>query len=113
MIKEVVKLAGANNPGEFLPMLRWFDLDNVEKKLKGMGAKIDGFLQGLVDKHRSGKTSGNTLINHLLALQKSQPEYYTDQIIKGLILVSITDFTCFTSFGFWQITLQVIPYFNQ
>ena len=78
-----------------------------------MGDKFDGFLQGLVDEHRSGNIGGDTLINHLLALQKSQSEYYTDQIIKGLILVSITDFTCFTSFGFSQITLQVIPYFNQ
>ncbi|KAF3964792.1 hypothetical protein CMV_010955 [Castanea mollissima] len=27
------------------------------------------------------------MIDHLLSLQESQPEYYTDQIIKGLILV--------------------------
>jgi len=30
----------------------------------------------------------NTMIDHLLSLQNSQPEYYTNQIIKGLILVS-------------------------
>ncbi|XP_028786127.1 cytochrome P450 81E8-like [Neltuma alba] len=89
MIKELVKLGGANNPGEFLSILRWFDLDNLEKKLKSISVGVDGFLQGLVDEHRSGNTSGNTMINHLLTLQKSQPEYYTDQIIKGLILVML------------------------
>ena len=31
-----------------------------------------------------------TMINHLLSLQKSQLEYYTDQIIKELMLVSAT-----------------------
>jgi hypothetical protein len=28
------------------------------------------------------------MIHHLLSLQESEPEYYTDQIIKGHILVS-------------------------
>ncbi|KAK4284280.1 hypothetical protein QN277_001135 [Acacia crassicarpa] len=99
MIKELVKLAGANNPAEFLPILRWFDLDNLEKKLKGISVRFDTFLQGLVDEHRSGNSSRNTLINHLLTLQKSQPEYYTDQIIKGLILVmllAVTDTSAVT-----------------
>ncbi|KAF3949474.1 hypothetical protein CMV_024660, partial [Castanea mollissima] len=43
------------------------------------------FLQGLIDEKRSMEEKGNTMIDHLLSLQKSQPEYYTDQIIKGLI----------------------------
>ncbi|KAF5961919.1 cytochrome P450 81D11-like [Camellia sinensis] len=33
--------------------------------------------------------SKNTMIDHLLSLQESQPEYYTDDIIKGLIAVMI------------------------
>ncbi|XP_054787445.1 cytochrome P450 81E8-like [Prosopis cineraria] len=89
MIKELVKLGGANNPGDFLPIVRWFDLDNLEKKLKSISVRFDAFLQGLVDEHRYGNISGNTLINHLLSLQKSQPEYYRDQIIKGLVLVML------------------------
>ncbi|KAI6695171.1 hypothetical protein NL676_022881 [Syzygium grande] len=36
-----------------------------------------------------GSESKNTMLDHLLSLQESQPEYYTDQIIKGLILVMI------------------------
>ena len=46
------------------------------------------FLQGLIDKQRGKDEEENTMIDHMLSLQKSQPEYYTDQIIKGLILVS-------------------------
>ncbi|XP_028769509.1 cytochrome P450 81E8-like [Neltuma alba] len=81
-MKELLMLGGANNPRDFLPTLRWFDLDNLEKKLKGISLRFNRFLQRIVDEHRSG----NTLINHLLTLQKSEPEYYTDQIIKGLVL---------------------------
>ena len=51
---------------------------------------MDEFLQGLIEEHRKndGSQSQNTMIDHLLSLQESQPEYYTDQIIKGLVLVS-------------------------
>jgi hypothetical protein len=48
---------------------------------------MDLILQGLIDELRREK-NGNTMINHLLTLQESEPEYYTEEIIKGLILVS-------------------------
>ncbi|XP_054787731.1 cytochrome P450 81E8-like [Prosopis cineraria] len=86
MIKEVVPLGGANNPGDFLPILRLFDFDDLERRLESLAMRIDGFLQGLIDEHRNAKQRANTMIDHLLSLQESQPEYYTDQIIKGLAL---------------------------
>lgn len=87
IFKEIVVLGGANNVGDFLGFLRWFDFDGLEKKLKRISKKTDTFLQGLVDEHRSRKRNANTMIDHLLMQQQSQPEYYTDQIIKGLIMV--------------------------
>jgi len=87
IIKELVALGGANNPGDFLALLRWFDFDELEKKLKRIGKRTDAFLQGLIDEHRNRKQSANTMIDHLLTQQQSQPEYYTDEIIKGLALV--------------------------
>lgn len=47
---------------------------------------MDSTLQGLMDEHRREKDR-NTMINHLLTLQEAQSEYYTDDTIKGLILV--------------------------
>ncbi|RYQ79673.1 hypothetical protein Ahy_Scaffold2g107635 [Arachis hypogaea] len=47
---------------------------------------MDALFQGLIDEHRSKKESSNTMIDHLLSFQESQPEYYTDQIIEGLIM---------------------------
>ncbi|PNX54949.1 isoflavone 2'-hydroxylase-like protein, partial [Trifolium pratense] len=86
IIKEIVSIGGANNVGDFLGFLRWFDFDGLENRLKKISKKTDSFLQGLIDEHRIGKRNTNTMIDHLLTQQQSQPEYYTDQIIKGLIV---------------------------
>ncbi|KAF7828666.1 cytochrome P450 81E8-like [Senna tora] len=91
LMKDLVKLGGANNPGDFLPIVRLFDFDGLEKKLKSFYERVDGFAQGLINQHRSNgnQSDANTMIDHLLSLQESQPEYYTDHIIKGLITVII------------------------
>ncbi|KAA8531624.1 hypothetical protein F0562_006333 [Nyssa sinensis] len=88
LIREIVKYGGASNPGDFLPVLRWIDYQNVEKNLAGLSRKMDSLLQGLIDEHRRDKST-NSMIDHLLSLQESEPEYYTDQIIKGLMMVMI------------------------
>ncbi|KAL3526825.1 hypothetical protein ACH5RR_011481 [Cinchona calisaya] len=85
LIEEVFKYAGASNPGDFVPVLRWMDYKNYDKKVAKLSGKMDTFFEGLIDKHRRNKNS-STMIDHLLSLQESQPEYYTDQIIKGLIM---------------------------
>ncbi|KAF3440213.1 hypothetical protein FNV43_RR18496 [Rhamnella rubrinervis] len=85
--KEAVAQGGASNPGDFLPILNWFGNDSYERKVKRLAERTDAFLQGLIDEHRTRKESRNTMIDHLLSLKDSEPDYYTDQIIKGLILV--------------------------
>ncbi|KAB1222358.1 Cytochrome P450 81D1 [Morella rubra] len=89
IIKEAFANAGMSNPGECVPLLRWIDPGGLEKRLMGLGKKIDAFLEGLIDEKRNSEEKGNTMIDHLLSLQTSQPDYYTDQIIKGLILVLV------------------------
>ncbi|PON49943.1 Cytochrome P450, E-class, group I [Parasponia andersonii] len=90
IMKEAFTYGGAANPADFLPVLNWFGNEgNYEKRVKRLAKSIDAFLQGLIDEHRTSSTRGknSTMIDHLLSLQESQPEYYTDQIIKGFILV--------------------------
>ncbi|MQI71985.1 cytochrome P450, partial [Escherichia coli] len=41
MITEMLSLMGANNKGDFLPFLRWFDFDGLEKRLKKISKKAD------------------------------------------------------------------------
>ncbi|CAL5372848.1 unnamed protein product [Camellia sinensis] len=88
LVSETFEHGGASNPNDFLPVLRWIDYGNFEKNLGRIHKRMDVLLQGLIDEHRSDK-SRNSMIDHLLSLQESQPEYYTDAIIKGLILVII------------------------
>ncbi|KAH7520260.1 hypothetical protein FEM48_Zijuj08G0125200 [Ziziphus jujuba var. spinosa] len=90
IIKEMVSYAVSNIPGDFLPLFNWIGCNgSYESRIRNLGNRMDQFMQGLVDEHRKRKESENTTIDHLLSLQKSQPDYcYTDQIIKGLVLVS-------------------------
>lgn len=53
------------------------------------------FSQGLIDEHRKKEEISyphdegkcKTFIDAMLSLQESEPEYYSDDIIKGIILV--------------------------
>lgn len=92
LIYEAFKLAGSTNPADLFPVLRWFDFYGYEKHVSDVSKKMDSFLQHLIDQHRSTSksTRTNTMIDHLISLQESQPEYYTDQIIKGIIMVMLT-----------------------
>ncbi|XP_027117143.1 cytochrome P450 81Q32 [Coffea arabica] len=85
LIRKVFESAGASNPGDFLPLLRWVDYKNFEKSLARIGKEIDVFFQGLIEEHRCDR-SKNTMIDHLLTLQESQPECYDDEVIKANIL---------------------------
>ncbi|KAJ9670582.1 hypothetical protein PVL29_026865 [Vitis rotundifolia] len=65
--------------------------------------------RGLIEKHRShnrGLVNKNSRINHLLSMQKSEPEYYTDEIIKGhsLILIRVGTETTATTIE-WAMSL--------
>ncbi|CAL5422113.1 unnamed protein product [Camellia sinensis] len=88
IMRQAFEYSGASYPGDFLPVLKWIDYQSFEKNLGRLHKKMDAFLQRLIDEHRRDK-SKNTMIDHLLSLQESQPDYYTDDIIKGLIEVMI------------------------
>ena len=92
IITEILSLLGASNKADFLPLLRLFDFEDLEKRLKRIGKRADAFLQGLIEEHRVGQKNGgggggDTMIDHLLKLQETQPAYYSDLMIKGLIQV--------------------------
>ncbi|KAK6125305.1 hypothetical protein DH2020_040953 [Rehmannia glutinosa] len=73
----------AQNPEDFLPILKWIDYRGLKKKFAALSKRIDDFYQSLLEEHRREKR--NTIIGHLLSLQVSDPEFYTDQTIKGFM----------------------------
>jgi len=90
MVTKLLQLSGANNKTDFLPLLRLVDFEGLKKRVIDISDKTDRFLKGLIQEQRAKKErSGNNMIDHLLTLQESQPEYYTDQIIKGLALAML------------------------
>ncbi|KAB5556994.1 hypothetical protein DKX38_007903 [Salix brachista] len=80
-------LSELTNLGDMFPIFKSVDFNGFIKRCTALSGRMDLILQGLIDELRRGK-NGNTMINHLLTLQESEPEYYTDEIIKGLVLVS-------------------------
>ncbi|KAK1393447.1 hypothetical protein POM88_012503 [Heracleum sosnowskyi] len=87
---EVLSMAGASYPGDFLPFFRWIDYKNYKKRVVVLFKEMDTLLQGTIEENRNGE-SRNSMVDHLLSLQKSQahPSYYSDIIIKGLMVVLI------------------------
>ncbi|XP_022149516.1 cytochrome P450 81E8-like [Momordica charantia] len=86
-VKETMAHGGATNPGDFIPIWNWIDPTGLEKKMMKLGHTMDELLQELLDEIRNQKNEGNTMIEHLLCLQKSEPENHSDLIIKGLVHV--------------------------
>ncbi|CAI9115908.1 OLC1v1016921C1 [Oldenlandia corymbosa var. corymbosa] len=93
---EITSQAARLNPTamvlDFLPFMRWFGLYDVEEKMKNIQRKRDKFMQNLIDEIRdicrtdsSGKNK--TMMGTLLDLQHQEPEYYSDETIKSLMLI--------------------------
>ncbi|PON59223.1 Cytochrome P450, E-class, group I [Trema orientale] len=98
MIKESIELTSYSSVRDYLPVLRWVGVGRgFEKSLIELQKKRDGFMHILIEQHKKNMASSNsnsshdekktkTMIGVLLSLQESEPEYYKDEIIKGLVL---------------------------
>ncbi|KAF3641730.1 putative receptor-like protein kinase-like [Capsicum annuum] len=86
------------NMCDFLPILRWIGCyKGLEKKMTLIHYKRNEFLNNLLDEFRQKKIDGlksngnmekkTTLVETLLSFQESEPEFYTDDIIKSIMLV--------------------------
>ncbi|KAL3514401.1 hypothetical protein ACH5RR_027118 [Cinchona calisaya] len=90
---ETSKLNPKANVLDFLPFMRWFGLRDVEEKMRDLQERRDKFMQNVIDEHRStnvvapSNEKKKTMIGVLLALHEKEPEYYTEELIKNLMLV--------------------------
>ncbi|KAI3806740.1 hypothetical protein L1987_22654 [Smallanthus sonchifolius] len=90
MMGEFFKLLHTPKSGDFVPILRWVGFGGVEKKMVDLMKRVDEFLEEVVvERRRIGSCESGIMVDKLLALQKEEPEVYTDQIIKGFILVML------------------------
>ncbi|RXH91624.1 hypothetical protein DVH24_020647 [Malus domestica] len=95
IVTETFELSGATNIGDFVPALKYLGVRGLEKKLVILQKKGDGFMQDLIEEHRKLQSSSvseqkrKTKVEVLLSLQETEPEYYTDEIIRGIMQTEI------------------------
>ncbi|CAL4944512.1 unnamed protein product [Urochloa decumbens] len=89
----LMPLLGAANTWDYVPMLRWFDVSGVKKKIAAAVSTRDALFRRLIDTERrrmldgddgTGSEENTSMIAVLLSLQKSKPETYTENLIMSL-----------------------------
>ncbi|XP_042483811.1 cytochrome P450 81Q32-like [Macadamia integrifolia] len=102
LVEEIFGAGGVSNIEDFLPLLKWVNFNGLEKKLVRLQKKRDQFMKELIEEHRMARTQSKdekSLLDVLLSLQEDDPNYYTDEIIVGIIhvlLIAGTDTTAGT-----------------
>ncbi|PON46896.1 Cytochrome P450, E-class, group I [Trema orientale] len=98
IVSESNRLGGTSNISDFLPVMRWtWSGVGFEKSLIELQKKRVSFIQSLIDEKRKmasfNKSSPPVLLEEtkclievLLSLQESEPEYYKDENIRGIML---------------------------
>ncbi|XP_047306149.1 cytochrome P450 81Q32-like [Impatiens glandulifera] len=94
IISEIFQMVGAS-PGDFIPLLKWIDYKNREKRMLAVRDKMDVFMQRLIEEHRLLRGGGDenrskTMVDAMLSLQDSDPQYNSDEIIKGMIMTMLS-----------------------
>ncbi|XP_037493864.1 cytochrome P450 81Q32-like [Jatropha curcas] len=126
IIKEMEALRGSSNLNDYFPVLQWVDYQGVEKRMQKLMKKMDSFLQQLIEEHMktrgdssppvnlsaaSNQKKHTTLIDVMLSLKETEPEFYTDQTIKGVILQHLTaGSTNISSYIDWHLNLPFEPF---
>lgn len=97
IVEETFAVSGAPSLGDFFPALRWVDrLRGVVAALASLQTKRDAFVTGLIDDHRRMRNDGGRdvekkgVIDVLMEHQQTDPDYYTDTVVKGILLVLLT-----------------------
>ncbi|XP_071696037.1 cytochrome P450 81Q32-like [Rutidosis leptorrhynchoides] len=79
--------------GDFLPFLRNFVQNGYKNKLISLKNKRDIFFQGFIEQFRKSEgvvKNKKTMIQLLLSLQESDPNYYTDEMIRSFMLILLS-----------------------
>lgn len=93
---EISRVTMEANVEDFLPFMKWFGFKNTEKKMKLIQMKRDKFMQNIIEEHRSivledDNVKEKSTLQILLDLQREEPEYYSDETIRNLLLVRTSE----------------------
>ncbi|KAL4193737.1 hypothetical protein AMTRI_Chr06g178310 [Amborella trichopoda] len=82
-IEETFLLTGKVKFGDYIPDLKWVDLQGITPLLRALGRKRDRILQQIND------NLNQDFIHMFLAMQENDPDYFTDDSIKRIFVVCI------------------------
>ncbi|CAM0907785.1 unnamed protein product [Alopecurus aequalis] len=91
MVREYFAMHGASNLQDFLPVLGMVDIGGAKRRAVRLSAKRNEWAQRLIDEHRAAdderrRSRGRTMVGDLLDMQASEPEAYSDKVIRALCL---------------------------
>ncbi|KAK8711516.1 hypothetical protein V6N13_146798 [Hibiscus sabdariffa] len=83
---------------DFFPVLKWIGFQGIEKGLKELYRRRDEYLQKLVDEIRLNRSrtlhaaaiKNPSLIEKLLSFQEEDPQFFSNEVIKGMALESLS-----------------------
>ncbi|XAR48395.1 Isoflavone 2'-hydroxylase [Bertholletia excelsa] len=114
IVRETFRLSGATNVGDFVPVLKWIGVTGLDRRLRALQKKRDEFMQDLILEHRIRRRSesscgeeSRTMVDVLLSLQEDEPDYYQDEIIRGMMQVMLSTGTD-TSAGTMEWALSLL-----
>ncbi|KAL2906326.1 Cytochrome P450 81E8 [Bienertia sinuspersici] len=92
VIEEIMRVEGSSTIVDVFPWLRYLGVkQRLWRRFRGLAEEKEKILDDLLEKNKCQGISSNRLqkafIQVLLSLQKSEPEFYTDEMIKGLFQV--------------------------
>ncbi|GKA52591.1 cytochrome P450 81E8-like protein [Tanacetum coccineum] len=95
ILDDMFLFGGAANVGDYLPILSWLGVNGLEKKLVDLAKRRKVFFQGLIEQLRKSKgvNKKKTMIELLLSLKESDPDYYTDDMIRSFVLVLLVHYS--------------------
>ncbi|XP_071692990.1 cytochrome P450 81Q32-like [Rutidosis leptorrhynchoides] len=88
IIRDTEEANAKASVADMLPYLRWLVARKLKKRFASVQKRRDEFMQEWIDEFRTnGLVNGEgkkTFLSVMLSLQDADPEYYTNEVIKGL-----------------------------
>uniref|UniRef100_A0A0E0KNG1 Cytochrome P450 n=1 Tax=Oryza punctata TaxID=4537 RepID=A0A0E0KNG1_ORYPU len=93
MVREYFAMHGASNLQDFVPLLGLVDIGGAKRRAVRLSRERNAWAQRLIDEHHAtaaaaAATEARTMVGDLLEMQASEPEAYSDKVIRALCLVS-------------------------
>ncbi|TVU13319.1 hypothetical protein EJB05_40367, partial [Eragrostis curvula] len=90
MVREYFAMHGASNLQDFVPVLGLLDIGGANRRAMRLSKTRNEWAERLIDEHRAaaaaGKDHGKTMVGELLEMQATDPENYSDKVIRALCL---------------------------